>query len=106
MADVKVNKQQWDALSAGEQTKITAGLVTTGALKAGDQIVGSADAEAFDAQTKFEPMWNPLGDICKALCDTAAAAGATWCIANTAGLGLPVCLAAAEAARNICRGRC
>ncbi len=106
MADILVNKAQWDALSSDEQAEIVKGLRSTGAIKIGDRIVGDPAKAPFDENTQLEPMWNPIKDICKAACDAAAAAGAAWCTANTAGAGLAVCLAAAEAARQACRGRC
>ncbi len=106
MADILVNKGQWDALTPDEQAEIVKGLRQTGAIKIGDRIVGDAAQPAFDENTQMEPMWNPIKDICKAACDAAASAGAAWCTANTAGVGLAACLAAAEAARRACRGRC
>ena len=106
MADILVNKQQWDSLSQDEQSEIVKGLRTTGAVKIGDRIVGDPNVKPFDENTQLEPMWNPLKSICKAACDATAAAGVAWCTANTAGIGLAVCLAAAEAARQECRRRC
>jgi hypothetical protein len=106
MADVKINQQQWDALSQAERETITKGLRGTGALKIGDSIVGDPSVPQFDENTQLEPMWNPLKGVCKAACDVAAATGAAWCTANTLGVGLVACLAAAEAARQLCRDRC
>ncbi len=106
MADISVNSAQWEALSAEEQKKITMGLQSTGAMKADDRIVGDPNVAPFTEDTELAPMWNPLKDLCKAGCDVAAATAAAWCTANTAGVGLVACLAAAEAARNVCRDRC
>jgi hypothetical protein len=107
MADIKVNKQQWDALSEQEQNAITDGLRSKGSLRDDDRIVGDPDVAAFDEKSQLGPMWwNPIGDICRAGCDTVAAGAAAWCTANTAGAGLLVCLAAAEAARQECRSHC
>lgn len=106
MADIKINKQQWDALSQEDQKAITDGLRSTGGLKIGDRIVGDPNVPPFDENTQFAPMWNPIKDLCKAACDLAAGTAAAWCTANTAGAGLVVCLAAAEAARQECHNRC
>lgn len=106
MANILVNKDQWDSLTPTEQGAITKGLQVTGAIKAGDRIVGDSSAPPFDENTQFEPMWNPIKDLCKVTCDTAASAAVAWCIANTAGTALAVCTAAAEAARTECRRRC
>jgi hypothetical protein len=106
MAQIRVNKQQWEELSAADQQKIVDGLRGTGALKDGDTIIGDEDTPAFDENSTLEPMWNPIKDICKALCDTAAASAMAWCTANTAGIGLAACIAAAESARKECKKRC
>ncbi|MEI2781259.1 MAG: hypothetical protein V9H25_08325 [Candidatus Competibacter sp.] len=106
MADILVNKQQWDSLSEEEQNKIVKGLSGTGAIKIGDRVIGDPNVPPFDENTQLEPMWNPIKDLCKAACDAAAAAGAAWCTANTAGVVLAACLAATEAARRECRNRC
>jgi hypothetical protein len=106
VTDILVNKNQWDSLSEDEQNEIVRGLRGTGAIKIGDKIVGDPNVPPFDENTPLEPMWNPIKDICKAACDTTAAAAAAWCSANTAGVALAACLAAAEAARRECRKRC
>jgi hypothetical protein len=106
MADILVNKQQWDSLTPMEQDEIVKGLRSTGAIKIGDRIVGDPNAPVFDENTAMEPMWNPIKDVCKAACDAAAAGAAAWCSANTAGVALAACLAAADSARRECRRRC
>lgn len=106
MADVKINAQQWNSVSKEEQQRIENALRETGALKAGDRIVGAEDVPPFTADTELAPMWNPIKDVCKVACDSAAAAAVAWCTANTAGVGLAACVAAAEAARQVCRDRC
>jgi hypothetical protein len=106
MAEVKVNEGQWNSLPEDEQNRIREALVGTGAMRSEDVIVGDPNVPEFTGDTVMEPMWNPIKDICKAGCDIAAASAAAWCTANTAGLGLAACLAAAEAAREACRGRC
>jgi hypothetical protein len=106
MADIKINKQQWDALSQEDQNAITQGLRSTGGLKSGDRIVGDPKVPPFGKNTQLAPLWNPIQDLCKAACDVAAGTAGAWCTANTAGAGLVVCLAAAEAARQECHNRC
>ena len=106
MANILVNKQQWDSLSEEEQNKIVKGLSSTGAIKIDDQIVGDPNTPPFDENTQFKPMWNPIQDLCKTACDTVAAAGVAWCIANTSGPVLAACLAATEAIRRECRNHC
>jgi hypothetical protein len=106
MADIKVNKAQWDSVTDDDKKKIIDGLRTTGALKDGDKITGDANTAAFTKDTNLHPLWNPLKDVCKAACDSAAVAAVAWCTANTAGVGLVACLAAAEAARQECHRKC
>ncbi len=107
MADIKINKQQWDALSQEDQKAISEGLRSCGSLKIGDRIIGDSSIEPIDENTHFGVLdWNPIKDACKALCDGAAASAAAWCTVNTGGPGLAVCLAAAAAARQECRKRC
>lgn len=106
MADIKVNKDQWGALGEDEQQKITKGLKGCGVIQESDTIVGSEQISPFDKQTQLEPMWNPLQDLCKSACDVAAGGALAWCTANTVGIGLAACLAAAEAARQECKNHC
>ncbi|ABM03214.1 hypothetical protein Ping_1396 [Psychromonas ingrahamii 37] len=106
MTDIKVNKEQWDAVSADEQQRITEGLIGTGVMQEGDRIIGSDSEPKFDKNTLMEKGWNPLKDICKAGCDVAAGAALGWCTANTVGVGLVACIAAAEVARRECKKHC
>jgi len=106
MAEIKINENQWNAVSADEQRKIIDGLRSTGALQPDDVIVGDPSVPEITEETVFAPMWNPLKDLCKAGCDIAAAAALAWCTANTAGVGLAACIAAAELARAECKRRC
>ncbi|TBW46844.1 hypothetical protein EZI54_23105 [Marinobacter halodurans] len=106
MTDIAVNDKQWDAIDDSEKKRITDALIQNGALSPGDRIVGDPNQPPFDENTKMEPMWNPIKDICKAVCDTTAAGAIAWCTANTAGVALAACVAAAEAARRECKRRC
>ncbi|MEQ0863873.1 hypothetical protein [Pseudomonas aeruginosa] len=103
MSDLRVNKDQWDSLSKEEQDSITKGLVEAGAIKAEDRVVADSAVPPFDENTVLQPMWNPIKDLGPVVCDVAAAAGAAWCAANTAGIGLAACMALAEAGRKKCK---
>jgi hypothetical protein len=103
MADIKVNADQWDAISKDEQKKITEGLRSVGSIKAEDNFVADQGAPAFDADQGISILWDPLKDAKNILCDAAAGTAFAWCTANTAGLGLATCMAAAEAGRQACR---
>ena len=104
MSDIKVNKSDWEGASPDEQKAILEGLIQTGALKPGDRILGDTAISSTD--NRVGERWNPIKDGCKALCDIAAGTGAAWCTANTVGLGLAACLAAAGAVREKCRDGC
>jgi hypothetical protein len=104
MSDITVSNQ-WDAISKDEQEKITNGLRSCGSLKPGDNIV-SGSTKSFDPDSPISIQWDPIGDICRIGCDTAAGTALVWCDANTAGLGLIACVAAAEAIRQSCRNGC
>jgi TRAP-type mannitol/chloroaromatic compound transport system substrate-binding protein len=106
MTDILVNKGQWDALPKEEQDKIIKGLRETGAIYDTDEIVGDDSVSPIDENTQLQPMWNPLKDACRALCDVAAAAALGWCATHTAGTGLAVCVAIAEKARTRCKNNC
>lgn len=103
---ILVNEAQWNATSEDQKKAILQGLISTGSLKEGDEIVPDADVEAFDPEKTIKIQWDPIGDICRIACDTAAGAAFAWCTANTAGAGLALCMAAAEAARQECRKHC
>jgi hypothetical protein len=106
MTEIKINASQWNAISDDEKNKIIEGLRSTGALQAEDVIIGDESVPELTAETVLQPMWNPLKDICKAKCDLDALAALAWCTANTAGLGLAVCLALAEEKRKKCKENC
>jgi hypothetical protein len=105
MAEIKINQAQWEAIDNVQQQAIVAGLREIGALQAEDTIVADADTAAVTDESGMAPL-GLFSGVCKIACDVAAAAAGTWCTANTAGLGLTVCLAAAAVIRNECRSRC
>lgn len=103
---ILVNSEQWSTISATEQARIKTGLVQAGAIKPDDEIVPDANVAPFDPNGTVTLLWDPIGDLCRIACDTAAGAAFAWCNANTGGAALAVCLAAAEAARQECRRHC
>jgi hypothetical protein len=105
MAEIKIKKGQWEAISFEEQNRIVEGLKKTGALRATDSIVADENTMPITEDSGIEPMGLFSGP-CKILCDAAAATAAAWCTAHTVGLGTVACLAAAETARRECRKRC
>lgn len=106
MTDIKVNKGQWDQVPEADKKRITEGLRQAGTLRYDEVIVGDPNAVQFTENTMLAPMGNPIKDLCKAGCDVVAGVGVAWCVANTVGVGLAVCLAAAEVAREECKKRC
>lgn len=104
MADLLINKDEWDAVSPAEQQAITDGLIQSGSLRPGDRIVGDPSVPTSSSRTG--ERFNPFKPICEAACDLTASGAVAWCTANTVGVGLAACLAAAEIARNECRNRC
>ncbi len=110
MAEIKVNKGQWEEVDEETRHKILEGLRKVGALRNDETIVAAADAPAFNLNSNtlaslkvgdFVQLRDPFRD---AACDIAAAGALAWCTANTAGVGYAACVAAAEAARNACKG--
>ncbi|MCK1973267.1 hypothetical protein LNK20_11235 [Bacillus safensis] len=98
---VKISKELWSKVSDEEKQKIIDGLRKMNSIDANESIEGEDNYT-----TPSHDLDNPIKAICKAACDTTAAAAAAWCTANTSGLGLTACLAAAEVARKACRDRC
>lgn len=106
MANIKVNKQQWEALTAGDRTAIENGLKGVGIIKGNDSIVVDTATPPFDGNSTLEPLSNPLTSICKAACDATAAEAVKWCTTNTSGIALAACIAVAESARGECHKLC
>lgn len=93
---IRVDKQQWDALSPGERAAIQQNLVDSLLLPPGVTIEGVEGMGSVGA-------WDPGCDLKRAACDVAAAAA----IANCTGAPpvVAICTAAVLAARDRCR-RC
>ena len=106
MANVGVNAVQWNALSDDEKSTITAAFREAKLIGADENLVADPAAPPYQSTSPEFMGWDPLEDLCKKGCDIAATAAAGWCSANTAGVGLVACLAAAEAARKHCRKKC
>jgi len=116
MADnIKVNAGQWQSLSTDDRDRVTNILTMTGLLKQGSAITPDATAP----QAAVIPAGGVVGGaapqlfginipnpFCKAACDIAQAAAVAACTAGTAGIGLAVCLAAAQVAGDACRNSC
>ena len=105
MADIRINADQWNALSSDEQNQITENLSRNGLLKGESRIIPDPYVEALGEGDLRPAGWIPPR-ICRALCDTAQTAAIAACVAETAGAGLIVCLAAAQIAGDACRGEC
>lgn len=102
MADILV--PEWDTLTEDEKAEISDGLKASGLLKDNDTLAN--DPSKSLPTGPIAEGWDPIGDICRAGCDAVAATAFAWCVANTAGTGYLVCVAAAESARKECRRRC
>jgi hypothetical protein len=111
---VKIDAEIWSPLSADEQNKIVEILKDSNLLDEDDSIEVSSSPVLIDAQTVVADPQSWVSDwwrrnkktICRASCDTAAAAAAAGCSTITSGLGVAACLAAAEAARQACKDAC
>lgn len=112
MADIKINKKLWDAVSDQNKKSITDHLVDHEVIKPTDKIVAdentpvpSPDTQVFGATIGDVTTFGLIpGWICKAACDAAAAAAVAACTAT--GPGLAACLALIAAAREACRNGC
>ncbi|QWG70251.1 hypothetical protein EXW32_28125 (plasmid) [Bacillus mycoides] len=108
MAKIKISEETWSQVHEDEKKKIHNILIEAGSIDKGDEIVGDTVIPAHKEDEDIMTIsWNikklhPPKDICKAACNVAAAA----CTAGTEGIGLAACLAAANAAKDLCRDRC
>ncbi|TWI55029.1 hypothetical protein IQ22_01940 [Pseudomonas duriflava] len=92
MIIIRVNKDQWNAVSVDEQQRIEQGLRECGALEA-SVVVAIDDSEApFDTAINHDPDKSPIKDVRETLRDSTALKGIDWCHANTEGAAQVVCL--------------
>jgi len=104
MAKVKVNKDQWDALSKETQERIWGILVQAGLIHAQDVIVGDAKKEVSKVPIVMD--WDIGKAWCEAQCDVAASAAFAACSLLSNGAAVAACYAATEIARQSCRDNC
>lgn len=107
MAKIKISEETWSQVHEDEKKKIHNILIEAGSIDKGDEIVGDTVIPAHKEDEDIMTIsWNPKRDFCKSKCNVLAAAAAAACTAGTEGIGLAACLAAADAAKDLCRDRC
>lgn len=99
MANIPISPEQWASVSDEDRKRIEGAFRQLGLMRESDNLVRTEGAAA-------AVEWDPIKDLCRAACDTAAGAAVAWCTANTGGAATVLCIAAAEAARQECRRRC
>ncbi len=101
---VQVNSGEWQGLSAEDQTKIKDIIEANfnGAKITSDPGVPLALDSLQKPSVAFFGLDKPL---CQAACGMAEAAAVAACATFT-GPALPICIAIAHAAGNLCRKRC
>ena len=105
MADIKVNAQQWGALSSEDQKRVSAILSHTGLLKAGTKIVSDPGTAAIQVAAAAGMRTQSI--FCEIACDVAEAAAHAACFAIAlAPPALILCEAAATAGGQLCRDQC
>ena len=90
---IKVNKQDWNALSATEQNEISS---IIGAHFTGETIEATDDGTAIA----------DVGGFCTMICNAAEAAATGLCSKLTNPTAKQVCLVAAQSAGDLCRSKC
>jgi len=90
---IKVNKQDWNALSATEQNEIS-GIIS--AHFTGETIEATDDGTAIA----------DVGSFCTMICNAAEAAATALCSRLTNPTAKQVCLMAAQSAGDLCRSKC
>src|SRR5215831_17305300 len=98
MANVPVDKKQWDGLPEADRARISDIMRTTGLIQPGDKFVGAATPSRRAA--KFAAA-NP---VCMLGCNAAEAAAVAACAAIPAP-GNAICVAVAHAAADYCRSK-
>ncbi|MEH6847837.1 MULTISPECIES: hypothetical protein [Bacillus cereus group] len=107
MAKIKISEETWSQVHEDEKKKIHNILIEAGSIDKEDKIVGDTAIPAHKEDEDIMTIsWNLKKDLCKATCDVIAATAAAACTAGTEGFGLVACLAAADAAKDLCRDRC
>jgi len=101
---IKVNSTEWNNLTKDDQERVKNILAATGLLKGGVSIMPDPNAK-MSAAGLGAAGFPPAGPFCKIVCDLTQAAAAAACV------GLPppaaaVCIAAANAAGDVCRQQC
>jgi hypothetical protein len=102
--DVKVNDQEWAALSQDEQARI-AGIVT-GFFKGARIVPDPATARSAAPAGAAAPAGFIPKPICIAACNVAQAAASAACAALGNPIAIAACVAAAQAAGDACRKAC
>ena len=101
MDEIRVNKEQWDGLTAAQREEIERGLKEIGALSADARIVGD------DAVENFTLRNLPRGDgPCQAACTATYGQATRICSALPHPAARAVCYAAAMAAYAVCLRNC
>jgi len=90
---IKVNKQDWNALSATEQNEISS---IIGAHFTGETIEATDDGTAIA----------DVGGFCTMICNAAQAGATALCGRLTNPTAKQVCIVAAQAAGDLCRSKC
>ncbi len=105
MAEIKINKEQWEGLSVEERARIEGILLGAGSLEPGDTLVADPGAAKVPVQDGDSFDGNPLKGICKALCDAAY----TVAVVKCKTLPPPwssICIAVATTLRDKCKKQC
>jgi|GEM_PF-3030717 len=99
--DIKVNDQEWADLGRDEQARIEK--IVSGYFK-GARIVPDKDtARSAPPEAGLLAQTNPF---CKAGCDIAQAAATAACASLVNPIAIAACIAAAQAAGDLCRSKC
>ena len=103
--DVKLNKGEWDGISAEDRKKIEQ--IITSHFKDTTIVpdTNTAAAKEFLAKRQLQ-AFNFKNPFCTAACGVAEAAAVAACSALSGGVAIAVCVAAAHTAGDFCRSRC
>src|SRR5688500_10797035 len=98
MADIPVNREEWESLSSQDQEEVLKALKEAGAITDKDRVSPSDDAPRM-----LSAAGNPA---CEAACNAAYAAAVARCNLIPVPAGRAVCFAAAMAAYAVCLRNC